>query len=208
VDEFLHVHHPFIQYLAQESSFGKDARPDQHCEKNHVFSSIFSLYCEHENPDHSIQSVPVAKPNREPSLKLEAWAAGLVCLALLANMPFLDRDSQAQQNKGTQASPSPHDSSQWSNITALAIQTAYPSRNPDDARISPERQKQLTALNLEHRKEMTADTEKLLALANQLKAGMDKSGDEMLSLDGLLKAEQIEKLARKVCEKMKASVAN
>ena len=68
-----------------------------------------------------------------------------------------------------------------------------------------ETQKRLVALNTLRHKEMSADTEKLLALANELKAAMDKTDKDTLSLDVVKKAEQIEKLAKSVKQKMKAS---
>jgi hypothetical protein len=47
------------------------------------------------------------------------------------------------------------------------------------------------------------DTDKLLALATELKDYVDKSNEHVLSLDVVRKAEEIEKLAHQVKEKMK-----
>lgn len=47
------------------------------------------------------------------------------------------------------------------------------------------------------------DTDKLLALATELKDYVDKSNEHVLSLDVVRKAEEIEKLAHQVREKMK-----
>ena len=47
------------------------------------------------------------------------------------------------------------------------------------------------------------DTEKLLKLSVELKAYVDKSDENVLSLDVIKKAEEIEKLAKSVKEKMK-----
>lgn len=56
-------------------------------------------------------------------------------------------------------------------------------------------------------KERTAalktDTDKLLKLSVELKAYVDKSDENVLSLDVIKKAEEIEKLARSVKDKMK-----
>jgi hypothetical protein len=57
--------------------------------------------------------------------------------------------------------------------------------------------------NLERQKQLVSDTEKLLALANELKADMDKSTKDTMSLDVIKKADEIEKLAHSVKEKMK-----
>jgi hypothetical protein len=45
----------------------------------------------------------------------------------------------------------------------------------------------------------------LLALATELKVDMDKTNKDMLSLDVIRKADEIEKLAHSVKEKMKGS---
>jgi len=57
--------------------------------------------------------------------------------------------------------------------------------------------------NLQRQQEIKKDTEKLLELATELKQLVDKSSENTLSLDVIKKAEQIEKLARSVKEKMK-----
>jgi len=57
--------------------------------------------------------------------------------------------------------------------------------------------------NLERQAALKNDTEKLLKLAEELKASVDKSSASVLSLEVLKKAEEIEKLARSVKDKMK-----
>ncbi len=57
-------------------------------------------------------------------------------------------------------------------------------------------------------KQLADDTAKLLALANELKAELDKSNKDTLSLNVIKKAEQVEKLAHKVRDEMKASLQN
>jgi hypothetical protein len=47
------------------------------------------------------------------------------------------------------------------------------------------------------------DTDKLLKLSVELKESVDKSDENVLSLDVIKKAEEIEKLARSVKDKMK-----
>jgi hypothetical protein len=59
------------------------------------------------------------------------------------------------------------------------------------------------ALNKERFNELKRDTGKLLELATELKAQVDKADENMLSLDVLKKTEQIEKLAKSVREKMR-----
>jgi len=50
---------------------------------------------------------------------------------------------------------------------------------------------------------LKADTDKLLKLSEELKAYVDKSDENVLSLDVIKKAEEIEKLAKSVKDKMK-----
>ncbi len=50
---------------------------------------------------------------------------------------------------------------------------------------------------------LKADTDKLLKLAVELKDSVDKSNENVLSLDVVKKAEEIEKLAHSVKDKMK-----
>jgi hypothetical protein len=53
--------------------------------------------------------------------------------------------------------------------------------------------------------ELKRDTEKLLRLSSELKQYVDKTNENVLSLEVLKKAEEIEKLAHSVKEKMKGS---
>ena len=57
--------------------------------------------------------------------------------------------------------------------------------------------------NTDRQKRLVADTEKLLALATDLKAQVDKSTKDTLSVDVIKKADEIEKLAHSVKERMK-----
>ena len=60
-------------------------------------------------------------------------------------------------------------------------------------------------LNHERQVQLQRDTDNLLKLATELKKYVDKSNENMLSLDVVKKAEEIEKLAHSVKEKMKAN---
>jgi hypothetical protein len=62
---------------------------------------------------------------------------------------------------------------------------------------------QVKMRNIDRQKQLVEDTQKLLALANELKADVDKSTKDTLSLDVVKKADEIEKLAHSVKEKMK-----
>jgi hypothetical protein len=68
------------------------------------------------------------------------------------------------------------------------------------------KQQDFAAANAERKKQIADDTDKLLKLANDLKAEVDKSNKDTLSLGVIRKADEIERLAHMVKEKMKLSV--
>jgi hypothetical protein len=96
--------------------------------------------------------------------------------------------------------------------------------NPDKPTLSPEanrlpdvndqmemrdkatKQQDYTAANVERRKQIADDTTKLLKLATDLKAEVDKTTKDTLSLGVIRKADDIEKLAHSVKEKMKLTM--
>jgi hypothetical protein len=55
----------------------------------------------------------------------------------------------------------------------------------------------------ERQKQLVADTDKLLSLTTALKAQVNESNKDVLSLDMIKKAEEIEKLAHSVKERIK-----
>jgi hypothetical protein len=73
--------------------------------------------------------------------------------------------------------------------------------DPNEARMERERAKKMNEMRQDQIKH---DTDELLKLATELKAQVDKTNEHVLSLDVVKKAEQIEKLAKSVKEKMKA----
>jgi nitric oxide reductase activation protein len=68
------------------------------------------------------------------------------------------------------------------------------------------KQQSFDAANTERKKQISDDSTKLLTLAMALKAEVDKTNKDMLSLNVIRKADEIEKLARNVKEKMKLTV--
>ena len=64
---------------------------------------------------------------------------------------------------------------------------------------------QAKKLNEERFENLKRDTDKLLKLSTELKEYVDKANKDTLSLDVIKKAEEIEKLAKSVKEKMKGS---
>jgi hypothetical protein len=59
--------------------------------------------------------------------------------------------------------------------------------------------------NQERQSQLQRDADRLLKLATELKQYVDKTNEHTLSLDVIKKAEEIEKLAHSVKEKMKAN---
>jgi hypothetical protein len=78
-----------------------------------------------------------------------------------------------------------------------------PASPEDEARSKLERNMAKKA-NQERQAALKRDTEKLLKLATELKEYVDKTNESVLSVDVVKKAEEIEKLAHSVKDKMKA----
>lgn len=74
---------------------------------------------------------------------------------------------------------------------------------PPDPWVVQQHKEMEKAANVQRQQEIKKETEKLLELATELKQSVDKSSENTLSLDVIKKAEQIEKLAKDVKEKMK-----
>ena len=97
-----------------------------------------------------------------------------------------------------------------------AAQAVEPSQVPDASVPGSQRQKdvespwtlqqkqEMAKKQNEHRQEeIKKDTDKLLELATELKQYVDKTNENIISLDVIKKADQIEKLAKNVKDKMK-----
>lgn len=75
-------------------------------------------------------------------------------------------------------------------------------KDPTEEKMERDREK---ALNKQRQTNLQKDTDRLLQLATELKQYVDKTNEHTLSLDVVKKAEEIEKLAKSVKEKMKGS---
>ncbi|QHN03900.1 hypothetical protein FTO74_11335 [Granulicella sp. WH15] len=62
---------------------------------------------------------------------------------------------------------------------------------------------QAAGRNLDRQRRLVADTQRLLQLAIELKTEVDKTNQNILSVDVVKKAEEIEKLAKSVKDRMK-----
>lgn len=68
------------------------------------------------------------------------------------------------------------------------------------------KQQSFEVVNAERKKELSEESNMLLTLAMSLKAEVDKTDKDTLSLSVIRKADEIEKLAHSVKEKMKLTV--
>jgi hypothetical protein len=67
-------------------------------------------------------------------------------------------------------------------------------------------ERQAKEANKKRQQDIKTDTDKLLQLATELKQSVDKSNENVLSLDVVRKADEVEKLAKRVKEKMKEAI--
>ena len=112
------------------------------------------------------------------------FAALLLFLISAAGLP-------AQQDNPLPPIPPPHTS---------------PGQQPPDngTGLPPDMQKQMQKrANKQRQEELKRDTEKLLKLSTELKQYVDKSNENILSLEVIKKADEIEKLAHNVKNKMR-----
>jgi hypothetical protein len=97
-------------------------------------------------------------------------------------------------------------SSQGSGSPGSTMPPALPPIVPPGDGPSPSMEASQTRLrNVDRQKQLVLDTQKLLTLANELKVEVDKSTKDTMSLDVIRKADEIEKLAHSVKEKMKGN---
>ena len=89
--------------------------------------------------------------------------------------------------------------------TSQGARPPYGDRNRDnDNPLGPTGQEQIEkGRQTERQKKLIADTDRLLTLANELKTDVDKTTKDQMSIQVIHKAEEIEKLARSVKERMK-----
>jgi len=112
-----------------------------------------------------------------------------ILLIPLVAAPLLAQDS-SQRNPLPQTGPSPSMQNPGSPSTT----------DENEARIQRDMAKKA---NQERQAQLKRDTDKLLKLATELKEYVDKSNENTLSVNVVKKAEEIEKLARSVKDKMK-----
>jgi len=118
----------------------------------------------------------------EVIVKIEPWLSCTV-LFLVLIVPSMMKAQIGPSNPGPEPTHTPVESEEMRKFKKEAAKKANKERQADIQR----------------------DTEKLLKLATELKEYVGKTDENILSLDVVKKAEEIEKLAHAVKEKMKTS---
>ena len=133
------------------------------------------------------------RPSQErspaPVQKRKKWGRVLACLAAFAVLAIAARPGQQPEQRNPSSSPATQN-------TPVAIDRKL---TPDQ----PGKDAGIEAANAQRRKEIAEDSAKLLKMAAELKAEVDKTTKDTLSLAVIKKAAEIEKLARSVKERMK-----
>ena len=126
----------------------------------------------------------------------------LVRMLSLFVLVFLAADSGSQ----AKSSPTPLPPQPVAEAAPSAgPQFPRPRRSPEEERFRIERERAMARQrNKDRQAALKRDTDKLLELATQLKEYVDKTDENVLSLEVIRKAEEVEKLSKSVKEKMKA----
>lgn len=156
-------------------------------------------------PMRTRATFPDAYRKQSLPLKSWSWARRFFCLAVLAAIPCTIGNSQQNAAAGENQV---RDHSGIPPISPLANRTADANRLMEDSMQTPEGRKRLEQMNLLRQKEMSDATARLVKLANEVKAETGQGAANSLTVVELRKVELIEKLAKSVREKMKATVGN
>ena len=125
---------------------------------------------------------------------LRVLALALVAIVLVPWHPFAQTSASTPATDASQPEPEP----QRPDGGRRAMQRAEDEIREQMLRENAKK------WNKERQAKLKADTDKLLQLSTELKQQVDKSNENILSLDVIKKAEEIEKLAKNVRERMKA----
>jgi methionyl-tRNA synthetase len=123
---------------------------------------------------------------RTPPFAWIGWLLQLLLLGLTVSSPVVASSAQLPQ------------------VVPLPSSPNQPPPSEDPNREKAEKAMARRA-NQEREAQLKRDTERLFKLATELKDYVDKSNENTLSLDVIKKAEEIEKLAHSVKEKMKGN---
>jgi hypothetical protein len=126
------------------------------------------------------------------------WVRRFVCVFALAMLATANQVS-------SQSSPPQAPSSNPDKPSPLPDANRPPDAGPQMA--VQGKDKNVDPASIERKRQITDDSARLLKLASDLKAEVDKTSKDTLSLGVIRKAEEIEKLAHNVKEKMKLTMA-
>lgn len=133
------------------------------------------------------------------------WSRAMASLAALAMLGGFVATGQQTQTEQKQVIPS---TTPRSHSVLFTVGNRLPDANDQmENREHQTATKDYAAANLERKKQIADASATLVKLAADLKAEVDKSSKDTLSLSVIRKADEIEKLARAVKEKMKLTVA-
>jgi hypothetical protein len=118
------------------------------------------------------------------------WAAVAILMAISWTGRYAISRAQIQQQMPTIPSPG-------------VPPTFGEPPNPNDPMLRQQQQRMEKARNVDRQKQLEQDTDKLLALAKELKEEVSKSNKDTLSVDVVKKAAEIEKLAKSVKDRMR-----
>lgn len=137
------------------------------------------------------------------------WRLGILIMSSLFIVTMQAQSNPADptqsQPSQTDHKPAPSDTTpihRKAAITEVVASEIVPRVVWDDPQQKLQRAAIVNAVT-EHQLALRRDTEKLLLLAEELKQNVDKTGPNILSMDVIKKAQEIEKLAKSVKEKMK-----
>jgi hypothetical protein len=145
-----------------------------------------------EGRDKQVERIAIGGAGWPLRFRRLHWRRGSAAFLFAGAVLALSQEVGQQTNGGTPA------------------QTTVPGRalttSPQVATTVPQNGRQnFDATNAERRKQIADDSARLLKLATDLKAEVDKTTKDTLSLNVIRKADEIEKLAHGVKEKMKVT---
>jgi hypothetical protein len=133
---------------------------------------------------------------------IAVWAAAGGLLLCAGNVVRSQQGSGRGGGSGL-GSASQGNPQQPSPLPTPTLGVPLPPDDPNRSAAIEEEQAKLR--NTDRQRKLVDDTQKLLSLANELKVDVDKSNKDTLSLDVIKKADEIEKLAHSVKERMKGT---
>lgn len=135
------------------------------------------------------------------------WSLAFPRVAAVALLAMAAAVAAGQQQPPAQPGGAPNMSPTPNRPVLLPEANRLPDAN-DRMQMDQQQSKKdkFEAANAARRKQIADDAAKLLELATQLKAAVDKTDKDTLSLDVIRKADTIERLAKGVKEKMKLTV--